>query len=111
MCLRKAIEWTNHRKKISDGNSSWNCDFIRINPGFLFELVLAANYLDIPDLLDFCCRTIGDLIIGKSAEEMKINFDFKVSLPDDDFQTSDDRFRMIFSPILHLIANVIPSTV
>ena len=96
-CLSKVIEWVNHRKDVPDENSSWNRDFIRINPDFLFELALASNYLDIPDLLDLCCQTIGEMIIGKSAEEIKKNFNFKVNLPEDESETSDDRFGMLFS--------------
>jgi len=87
----------NHREENPEENSSWNRDFIRTNPDFLFELVLAANYLDISDLLDFCCRTIGDLIIGNSAEEIKTNFNLKVNPSEDDFEASEDRFGIIFS--------------
>lgn len=38
---------------------------------FLFEVILAANYLDIEDLLDKGCKRVADMIKDKSVEEIK----------------------------------------
>ncbi|KAJ3028433.1 UNVERIFIED_CONTAM: hypothetical protein HDU68_001659 [Siphonaria sp. JEL0065] len=35
-----------------------------------FEIILAANYLDIKSLLDLGCKTIANMIKGKSTEEV-----------------------------------------
>ena len=36
----------------------------------LFKIIMAANYLDIPDLLQLGCKAAADYCKGKSAEEI-----------------------------------------
>lgn len=36
----------------------------------LFELILAANYLDIKSLLDLTCAKVASMIKGKNTEDM-----------------------------------------
>lgn len=45
----------------------------------LIELTKAANYLNIPNLLDLCCRTIAKQMTGLKAEELRKKF----NLPND----------------------------
>lgn len=45
----------------------------------LYELILAANYLDIPDLLEAACESVAAMIRGKKPEEIRAIF----GLPDD----------------------------
>ena len=46
-------------------------DFIQVEPSLLFKIVLAADFLDMPDLLELGCLAIGNLIKGKTRREMK----------------------------------------
>lgn len=41
----------------------------------LFNLTLAANYMDIRPLLDLCCAKIASMIKDKTPEQIRINFD------------------------------------
>lgn len=43
----------------------------------MFEIILAANYLDIKPLLDLGCRTVAGMMKGKSAEEIRKLFNIK----------------------------------
>ena len=36
-----------NKEKRTDDISSWDSDFLKVDQGTLFELILAANYLDI----------------------------------------------------------------
>ena len=42
-----------------------------MDQGTLFELILAANYLSIKDLLDVTCKTVTEMIKGKTAKEIR----------------------------------------
>ena len=58
--LKKVIQWATFHKddpplpeddenkeKRTDDICSWDADFLKVDQGTLFELILAANYLDI----------------------------------------------------------------
>lgn len=46
----------------------------------LFDLTLAANYLDIGGLLDLTCGAIADMIKGKTTEEIRAHFNIQNDL-------------------------------
>lgn len=53
----------------------------------LFELTLAANYLDIRPLLDLCCARIASFIKGKSPEEIRKNLNIEMDFtPEEEAQ-------------------------
>jgi len=43
----------------------------------IFEIILAANYLDIKPLLDLSCAKIASLIKGKTPEEIRKTFNIQ----------------------------------
>ncbi|KAK7590285.1 hypothetical protein V9T40_001898 [Parthenolecanium corni] len=88
--LRKVIQWATYHKddpavpeeeenkeKRTDDISSWDSDFLKVDQGTLFELILAANYLDIKGLLDVTCKTVANMIKGKTPEEIRKTFNIK----------------------------------
>ncbi|KQJ94093.1 SKP1-like protein 1 [Brachypodium distachyon] len=40
----------------------------------LFDIMVAANYLEVQRLLDLTCKTVADQIRGKTVEEMREHF-------------------------------------
>jgi len=57
------------------GVSEWDADFVDIDKEVLFELILAANYMDIKCLLDLACAKVASMIKGKTPEEIRAKFD------------------------------------
>jgi len=57
--------------------SPWEDDFCSVDRVMLFELILAANYLDIKPLLDLTCQRVANMIKGKSPEEIRKEFNIK----------------------------------
>jgi S-phase kinase-associated protein 1 len=58
----------------TDDITPWDEAFCRVDQSTLFELILAANYLDIKPLLDLTCKTVANMIKGKSPEEIRKTF-------------------------------------
>lgn len=88
--LRKVLQWATYHKddqvpadddenkeKRTDDISSWDSDFLKVDQGTLFELILAANYLDTKGLLDVTCKTVANMIKGKTPEEIRKTFNIK----------------------------------
>lgn len=42
-----------------------------------FVFSQAANFLNIKDLFDLCCKTVADMIKGKTPEEIRRQFNIK----------------------------------
>jgi S-phase kinase-associated protein 1 len=57
--------------------TNWDKDFVKVDDETLFNLILAANYLDIKSLLDLTCKTVADEIKGKTPEEIRVRFNIK----------------------------------
>jgi len=89
--LRKVIEWCDHHKgdpiPVADEDSDsrkkstdieeWDQKFMQVDQEMLFEIILAANYLDIKPLLDVGCKTVANMIKGKSPEEIRKTFNIQ----------------------------------
>ena len=52
----------------------WYANFVSVEQEILFELILAANYMDIKPLLDLTCATVASMIKGKTPEEIRKTF-------------------------------------
>jgi S-phase kinase-associated protein 1 len=75
--LVKLVEWASHHAEVAGSKpekseiSLWDQAFIEVEPDLVLELVSAANYLDNQDLINLGCNYIGDLLKGKSVEEIR----------------------------------------
>ena len=87
--LSKVIEYTQHyntveamveiEKPLKSANmhevvQEWYASYVDVEQDILFELILAANYLDIKPLLDLTCATVASMIKGKTPEEIRKTF-------------------------------------
>ena len=91
--LSKVIEYCTYKvnaaKKNADGNptvaeedvKTWENEFVKVDQGTLFQLILAANYLNIKELLDLTCHSVASMIRGKSPEEIRKAFNIKNDFP------------------------------
>merc|ERR1712070_133223 len=89
--LKKVLEWCSQhkndpaptqdddadsRKKTTD-IEEWDQKFMQVDQEMLFEIILAANYMDIKALLDVGCKTVANMIKGKSPEEIRKTFNIQ----------------------------------
>lgn len=88
--LKRVIQWAQYhrndkndqaeddqREKRSDDISAWDADFLKVDQGTLFELLLASNYLGIDGLLDAACKTVANQIRGKCPEDIRKTFNIQ----------------------------------
>ena len=64
-------------KAAEEDLKGWDSDFVKVDQATLFDLILAANYLNIKGLLDLTCQTVADMIKGKTPEEIRKTFNIK----------------------------------
>ncbi|KAL0490036.1 S-phase kinase-associated protein Skp1 [Acrasis kona] len=85
--LERVIEYCKHhhknpaeeiekplKGKIEDVISEWDKKFLEIEQSLLIELIMAANYLNIKDLLDLTCAKVASMMKGKSPEQIREMF-------------------------------------
>ncbi|XP_057949693.1 SKP1-like protein 1B [Malania oleifera] len=56
---------------------SWDADFLKVDQNALYDLIMAANYLDVKGLLELTCRAVADMIKGKKPEEIRKIFNIE----------------------------------
>uniref|UniRef100_A0A6C0EF74 SKP1 component dimerisation domain-containing protein n=1 Tax=viral metagenome TaxID=1070528 RepID=A0A6C0EF74_9ZZZZ len=54
--------------------SDFDLEFTRVPLKELFEMILAANFLDLKPMLDVCCKAVAEIIKGKTPNEIKKAF-------------------------------------
>jgi len=61
----------NENRKRTNDIGEWDQKFITVDQEMLFEIILAANYLDIKPLLCVATGTVQNMIKGKTPEEIR----------------------------------------
>ncbi|KAE8667342.1 SKP1-like protein 1B [Hibiscus syriacus] len=74
---KKHVDAATKEKNTEDEIKAWDADFVGVDQNTLFDLILAANYLNIKSLLDLTCQTVADMIKGKTPEEIRKTFNIK----------------------------------
>ncbi len=89
--LEKVIEFCQHYKEeplqdiekplktnnIKDVVAPWYGEFVSIEIEELYEIILAANYLDVKPLLEVTCAAVAAMMKGKSIEEIRTLFNIE----------------------------------
>ena len=55
----------------------WDFDFINVDLDLVFEIILAANYMDIKPLLELASSKVASIIKGKTPEEIRKIFNIQ----------------------------------
>lgn len=97
--MEKIIEWCQQHKNdpappegeedftFNDQIDDWDKEFLRMDDGSLFDLILAANYLDIKGLLDVTTTHVAHIIVeAKTPEEIRKRFNIKNDLTPEDLK-------------------------
>ncbi|KAI8319826.1 E3 ubiquitin ligase SCF complex, Skp subunit [Martensiomyces pterosporus] len=64
-------------RKVVEQMDEFDHDFCRVDQGTLYDIILAANFLDIQPLLDVASYTVAQMMKGKSVEEIRATFNVK----------------------------------
>jgi len=68
--IEKPLKSSNMQEVVGE----WDAKYVEVDMEFLFELILAANYMDIKSLLDLTCAKVASMIKGKTPEEIRQTF-------------------------------------
>ena len=70
----KVIEKPLKSANMAEVVSQWDADFVDVDQELLFELILAANYMDVKPLLDLTCAKVASMIKGKNPDQIRKTF-------------------------------------
>jgi len=73
----KEIEKPLKSQNMNEVVMQWDADFVEVDQELLFELILAANYMDIKPLLDLTCAKVASMIKGKTPEQIRQTFNIQ----------------------------------
>lgn len=81
--LAKVLEWCEHHRnsvfsedddedtRKSTPVDEWDRTFLKVDQEMLYEIISAANYLNVKPLMDAGCKVVAEMIKGKSPEELR----------------------------------------
>lgn len=96
--LAKVIEYCEHypteemtpittplkSSKLEDLVQPFYADYVKVDTTVLFELVTAANFMDIQPLVDLTCLAVSIAIKGRTAEELRALFNLSTDFSPDE---------------------------
>ncbi|KAK8527876.1 hypothetical protein V6N13_085682 [Hibiscus sabdariffa] len=85
--LSKILEYCKkHVDDAVDKLEEWDADFVDVDQVTLYDLIMAANFLNIKELLDLTCQKVADMIQGKSPEEIRTTFNIKNDFTPEEYE-------------------------
>jgi S-phase kinase-associated protein 1 len=74
-----------------DVTDEWDVTFINsVDLDTTFDIINAANYMDIKPLLDLSCAKIASLMKGKTAEEIRQMFNIECDLTEEELKEYEE---------------------
>lgn len=101
--LKKIIDYCQHYKQVEPMTpiqtplrsprleelvQEWYATFVQVPRESLFDMVAAANFMDIKPLLDLTCLAVSILIKGKSAAELREMFNLNAEFSEEEATTA-----------------------
>jgi S-phase kinase-associated protein 1 len=79
--LAKVIKYCDNHLRMSAEPAdacSWDKEFVsRLDVAGLYDVIMAAHYLDYERLLDLLCKAVADIMAGKTTEQIRATFGIK----------------------------------
>ena len=103
--LKKVVEYLTYYKdkvpkdipkpmpttNLSELVDEWDVNFINsIDLDNVFDMIKAANYLDITSLLDLSCAKLASLMKGKNAQDIRNMFNIECDLTDEELKEYEE---------------------
>ena len=95
-CFAQVLEYLKKHHEFDKTSAStedrdaWDKKYVEVEDEVLFHLILAANFLDIKDLLDLTCKTVAEYIKQcKTPEEIRQRF----NIPNDFTPEEEEEVR------------------
>ena len=104
--LIKVIDFCTHykaepmneiEKPLKSGNMTeivqpWYSDFVNVEHTALFEMILAANYMNIQPLLDLTSAAVAAIVKGKNPEEIRKSYNITNDFtPEEEAQAHEEK--------------------
>jgi S-phase kinase-associated protein 1 len=103
--LKKVVEYLAHYKdsepkeipkpmptnNLSEVTDEWDVNYINgIDLDTTFDVINAANYMDIKSLLDLSCAKIAGIMKGKTAEDIRGMFNIECDLTEEELKEYEE---------------------
>ena len=62
----------------------WDKEFVNVPLSVLFEMITAANFLDVKHMLDITCKSVAEMIKGKTPDDIKKIFGVEGDFSDEE---------------------------
>ncbi|XP_057427728.1 SKP1-like protein 1A [Lotus japonicus] len=75
---------------------AWDEEFIKVDLNTLFNLIEATHYLKIQNLIDLGCKTVANMMRGKTTEQMRQTFNIKNDFTPEEEEKVKEKFAWAF---------------
>lgn len=69
--MARVVDWCSRTADTSEWHDAWVADMAQSD---MFDLMLAANYLNVKPLFDALCETVAGMMRGKTPEAIRETF-------------------------------------